>query len=122
MLALAVISIRQRRMRLLTTILIVLLLSSCGDNGGKVEKENLPGRYVFTHWGKDTIDIMDDGTYKHFTFNDGKRLENTGTWKLRASQDEILFEDFSFLTDGMPPGNWYSRLRVDGEEIHLMYA
>ena len=47
---------------------------------------------------------------------------NNGTWKLMSSHDEIQFEDFSSLTDGMPPGNWFSRLRLEGEEIQLMYA
>lgn len=106
-------------MRLLTITFIVFLLTSCGD---KVERERLPGRYVFTHWTKDTIDVKNNGTYRHFTFSDGKRLENSGTWKLNSNGNEIQFEDFSFLTDGMSSGNWFSRLRVDGEEIHLMYA
>lgn len=106
-------------MRQLTIILIISLLSSCGD---KVERERLPGRYVFTHWTKDTIDIMTDGTYRHFTFRNGKSFENSGTWKLNSIGNEIQFEDFSFLTDSMPSGNWFSRLRTDGQEIHLMYA
>lgn len=109
-------------MRLLLAILIVSLFTSCGCKVDKVGTEKLPGRYVFTHWGKDTIEIRDDGTYKHFTFIDGKKLENRGAWTLRATQEEIRFEDFSFLTDNHPPGNWFSRLRVEGEEIHLMYA
>lgn len=106
-------------MRLLTFVLFIFLLSSCGD---KVEREKLPGRYVFSHWLKDTIDVNNDGRYIHFTFIDGKKLENSGTWQLNSIGNEIQFENFSFLTDGMPSGRWSSRLRVDGDEIHLMYA
>jgi len=116
---LAVISIGQICMRLSTIILIIFLLSSCGD---KVERERLPGRYAFTHWTKDTIDINDNGTYRHFTFRNGRRFENSGTWKLNSIGTEIQFENFSFLTDSMASGNWFSRLRTDGQEIHLMYA
>lgn len=111
--------IRHTRMRQLGFGLVIFLVSSCGD---KVERERLPGRYVFTHWTKDTIDIRMDGTYRHFTFINGKKLENSGTWKLNSIGNEIQFEDFSFLTDSLPSGNWFSRIRVDGKEIHLMYA
>jgi|JI10StandDraft_1071094.scaffolds.fasta_scaffold533609_2 hypothetical protein len=106
-------------MRLLRTTIIIFLFASCGD---KVDRDKLPGRYVFTHWDRDTIDVRNDGTYRHYTFAYGKTLENSGTWKLNSIGNEIQFEDFSFLTDSMPSGNWFSRLRVDGEEIHLMYA
>lgn len=109
-------------MKLLVVILMISLFYSCGCKVDKVEKVKLPGRYVFTHWNKDTIEIRDNGTYRHFIMLDGKKLENTGTWKLRITRDEILFEDFSFLTDGGPPGNWSPRLRLNGDEIHLMYA
>jgi len=106
-------------MKLLRATLIVFLFASCGD---KVDRDKLPGRYVFTHWNRDTIDVRNNGTYRHYTFAHGKTLENAGTWKLNSAGSEIQFEDFSFLTDSMPSGNWFSRLRVDGEEIHLMYA
>ena len=111
-----------RMIRQMVVILVVSLLPSCGFKVDEVEREKLPGRYVFTHWSKDTIEIRADGTYNHFTFINGKKLENQGVWTLRASQDEIQFKEFSFLTDNLPPGNWFSRLRVEGEEIHLMYA
>ncbi|MEZ4945408.1 MAG: hypothetical protein R2804_07780 [Cyclobacteriaceae bacterium] len=117
--ALAVISWTKKTMKILLTTMLIFLLTSCGEN---VAKEDLPGQYVFTHWGRDTIDIKSDGTYRHYTFASGRQLENTGTWKLNSIGDEVLFENFSFLTDTMQTGNWYSRLRVDGEEIHLMYA
>jgi len=107
-------------MRLLTSILIVFLFSSCGD---KVEREKLPGRYVFTHWTKDTIDIRENGTYRHFTFHEDQKLENSGTWKLNSFGNEITLENFSVLTNpSLPSGSWISTLRVDGDEIHLMYA
>ena len=106
-------------MKILLNTLIFLLLTSCGD---RVEKENLPGRYIFTHWGQDTIDIKGDGTYRHYTFFSGKQLENIGTWNLNSNGTEIQFVEFSFLPDYMPTGNWYSRLRVDRDQVHLMYA
>lgn len=105
-------------MRLLIIALFVGFLSSCGD---KVEREMLPGRYVFTHWTKDTIDIKYDGTYEHFIFADGKRIVNSGTWKLNSTGNEIKFENFSDHSR-RSNGNWFARLRVKGQEIHLMYA
>jgi hypothetical protein len=105
-------------MKLIRTTLIVLLLASCD----KVDRYELPGRYVFTHWNRDTIDVKQDGTYRHYTFAHGHKLSNTGTWKLNSNGSEVTFENFSFLTDNMPPGLWISRIRIDEEEIHLMYA
>jgi hypothetical protein len=106
-------------MKIVLTTFILFLLLSCVDT---VKTEDLHGQYVFTHWGGDTIDIRADGTCRHYNLIDGKQLENNGTWKLNTIGTEIKFEQFSFLTDSMPAGNWYSRLRLDGDEIHLMFA
>jgi hypothetical protein len=92
-------------MKLLRATLIIFLFTSCG--GDKVDRNKLPGRYVFTHSKHDTIDIKNDGTYRHYTFAYGQTLENTGTWKLNSNGNEITFEDFSFLTDSMPSGLWH---------------
>lgn len=105
-------------MKLLLMPLIIFLCTSCVD---KVEKEDLPGQYVFTHWGRDTIDIKGDGTYRHYNLVSGQQFENTGTWKLNSNGNEIQFENFSFLDD-KPTGNWFTRLRVEESEIQLMYA
>ncbi|GAA0894081.1 hypothetical protein GCM10009122_37610 [Fulvivirga kasyanovii] len=65
---------------------------------------------------------MENGTYQHYTVINNTKLKNSGTWKLMETQEEILFENFSFLTDENPPGNWFSRLRLEEEEIQLIYA
>ena len=99
-------------------VLTIWTFTSCGD---VVDKERLPGRYLFSHWGKDTLDLKTDGTYYYRVYVDNKRLEHTGTWKLNSLGNEITFEDFTFLTEGTK-GNWQSKLRTNDDEIHLMYA
>lgn len=107
-------------MRLLKATIIIFLFTSCGYDW--VDKHKLPGRYVFTHWDRDTIDVRSDGTYRHYTFKSGRTFENTGTWKLNSTETEIDFENFSFQYKKRSAGVWISKLRGDGEEIHLMYA
>ncbi len=106
-------------MKIFLGIIVIVFFFSCGN---RVEKEELPGRYVFSHWGKDTLDLRSDGTYHHHTFQDSQLLENRGTWILNNNGTEITFANFSSLTDGTGPGNWISRLRVQGGKVHLMYA
>lgn len=35
---------------------------------------------------------------------------------------EVKFEGFSFNSDSISSGSWVSRLRIEGEEVRLMYA
>ena len=93
-------------------------MTSCGD---KIDEEKLYGQYVFSHWSKDTLDIRPNGTYYYRTYVEDKILKNEGNWKLNSIGTEINFENFSFLTNGLK-GNWYSLIRTQDAEIHLMYA
>ena len=104
-------------MRILSVI--IFIFSACSNH---VDNKRLIGQYVFNDWGRDTLELKSDGTYYHYTFQDGKKLENSGKWKLNSSEDEIKFDDYSFITDKQGTGIWYSRIKLDGNEIHLMYA
>ena len=106
--------------------IIIILLTSCAAH---VEKEKLYGRYVFRFTGQndntsrgDTLEIISNGTYHYWTFLREKKLENTGKWKLNSSANAIEFEKFSFLTDMPAKGTWTSRLKLVGDEVHLIYA
>lgn len=101
---------------------IAILLFSFVSCGEKVDKEQLYGHYELSHWSKDTLELKTDGTYYYRIYLDNRKLENSGNWKLNVTGNEIKFEKFSFLGDGLPKGNWFSKLRTDGDEIHLMYA
>jgi hypothetical protein len=106
--------------RSIKTALIIVLLTSCGVD--KVDKNKIAGRYIFTPWDSDTIDINSDGTYRHYMVTNRKRIVNSGTWTLNSLETEVHFKDFSFNSDSISSGNWFSRLRLQGEEIRLMYA
>ncbi|WP_205503079.1 hypothetical protein [Rufibacter psychrotolerans] len=99
--------------------ILLFTLVSCSE---KLEKEQLYGHYEFSHWSKDTLELKPDGTYYFRTYLDNRKLDNSGTWKLNAAGNEINFDKFSFLGEGLPTGNWHSRLRIDGSETYLMYA
>jgi hypothetical protein len=98
---------------------ILLLLLACGD---RVEREELIGIYTCSEGGTDILELNDDGTYRYKINVLGREMENSATWKLTVF-NEVQFEDFTFLRDpSLPKGNWFSRLRSQDNEIHLMYA
>jgi hypothetical protein len=105
----------------LRTIIILLILTSCGD---KIEREKLIGRYAWNDGRIDTLEVRADGTYEYWTFKPGQKLKNYGTWKLNSILNEVEFEkeNFPFLKDHVENGSWYSRLRVKDNEIHLLYS
>lgn len=100
-------------------IFIFLLITSCTD---KVDKNNIPGQYIFAHLNQDTIDINSDGTYRHHSFKNGQTLENSGRWSLNSSGSEITFESFTFMADKSQMGNWISKIKLEGKEIQLIYS
>ena len=83
-------------MKLICVILIILTIISCNT---RVEKEKLPGVYIFSDLRGDTLKLKSDGTFYHHTLKEGKIFKNSGTWKLNSLGNEIIFENFSFLTD-----------------------
>ncbi|MBI1768933.1 MAG: hypothetical protein HY015_09700 [Bacteroidetes bacterium] len=101
------------------TTIILLLFASCGD---RIEREKLIGRYVWNDGRIDTLELRADGTYEYWTFKPGRKLANSGTWKFNSVLNEVEFEDFRFLTDNIPDGNWFSRVRSRNNEVHLIYA
>lgn len=111
-------------------ILILATLISCDFFGDRVDKEKLPGRYVFQTWGKDTLDVYADGTYSYYKWWDGRKLENSGTWAYDSNMGEIDFDNFSFLTDSitiadstfLPHGHWITRIKTEDDEIRFVYA
>jgi hypothetical protein len=94
-------------------------LVSCGE---KFEEEQLYGEYELNHWSKDTLELKKGGTYFYRTYLNNRKLENSGKWELNANGNEIRFENFSFPGEAFSKGNWFSKLKTDGNEIHLMYA
>jgi hypothetical protein len=87
-----------------------------------VEKERLIGRYVFQVDNQDTIDVNSDGTYSNYTWWDGKKLKNSGTWTYDSLQGRVTFENFSFLLDSMARGYWNTRIKTVNNEIRFIYA
>lgn len=85
-------------------------------------REKIPGQYVWNEGEAGTLDVNADGTYHYWISETTPRLENYGTWELDTVSNAIIFEDFRFLTDGLPGGRWRSRLRSEDNEVHLMYA
>ena len=111
-------------------IITLAILTSCGFFGDRVEKEKLPGRYVFQTWGKDTLDVYSNGTYSYYKWWDGRKLKNSGTWTYNSNMGEVDFDNFSFLTDSisiadstfLPRGRWITRIQTEDEEIRFVYA
>lgn len=103
------------------TTIILLLLTSCGD---RIEREKLIGRYVWNDGRIDTLELRADGTYEYWTFKPGRKLANSGKWKLNSIRNEVEFEleNFPFLTNHVPEGSWFSRLKSIDNEVHLMYG
>ena len=108
-------------MTVFRTTIILLLLTSCGD---RIEREKLIGRYVWNDGRIDTLELRADGTYEYWTFKPGRKLANSGKWKFNSTLNEVEFEkeNFPFLTNHVPEGSWFSRLRSKDNEVHLMYA
>ena len=105
--------------RIFPFLLLVTVLTACDNN---IKKDDLIGKYGFSE-DTDTIVVNGDGTYYHYlTTEDGQILENRGTWQYDTISEYVLFEEFSFFTDDVPAGNWFSRVRAKDGEIDLMYA
>ena len=110
--------------------LILATLASCDFFGDKVDKEKLPGRYVFQIWGKDTLDVYANGTYAYYKWWYGRKLQNSGTWTYNSNMGEVDFDNFSFLTDSisfadstfLPRGRWITRVKTKDNEIRFIYA
>ena len=107
-------------MTIFRTIIILLLITSCGDS---IEKEKLIGQYVWNDGRIDTLELRADGTYEYWTFKPGQKLANSGKWNLNPVLNEVEFEleNFPFLTNHTAGKSWFSRLRSKNNEIHLMY-
>ena len=110
---------RKHIIKLYFILSIIFLFPSCYDN---IDRNRLAGQYVFSDLAVDTLELKLNGTYLYHTISEGKTLENIGKWKLNLQGNEILFENFSFLTDELPKGNWYSKVKLEGDTIHLIYA
>src|SRR5438105_2298548 len=106
-------------MSLFRITIILLLLTSCGDS---IKREKLIGRYVWNDGRIDTLELRVDGTYEYWTIKPGRKLANSGTWKFNSILNEVEFKNFRFLTNGFPEGNWFSRIRLKENEVHLMYS
>ena len=108
-------------MNLSRAIIILLLLTSCGD---RIGKEKLLGRYVWNDGRLDTLELRADDTYEYWAYKPGRKIANSGTWKLNSLLNEVEFEkeNFPFLVEHSPEGSWFSRLRSRDNEVHLMYA
>jgi hypothetical protein len=109
-------------------ILSFLLVTSIACKN-RQESVKLIGKYCFNReMNRDSIFINSDKTYRHtYSSSDGRVFENNGTWKYDSTNSEILFEEFTFFndsgSDGLPPGNWYSRIHVTTSgQIRLMYS
>src|SRR5687767_7225456 len=86
------------------TVFLFLTLTtfiSCSFFGDRVDKEKLPGRYVFQIDNGDTLDVYSNGTYSYYKWWDGRKLQNSGTWTYKSSTGEVDFDNFSFLTDSI---------------------
>jgi hypothetical protein len=112
------------------SLLILTSLISCEFFGDRVDKEKLPGRYVFQIDNKDTLDVYSDGTYAYYKWWYGRKLENSGTWTYNSSMGEVAFDNFSFLTDSisiadstfLPRGRWITRIKTTDDEIRFIYS
>ena len=111
-------------------ILTLAILISCGFFGDRVDNGKLPGRYVFQTWTKDTLDVYADGTYSHYKWWNGRKLENSGNWTYNSTMGEVDFDNFSFLTDSITivdstfisHGRWIARIKTENDEIRFVYA
>src|SRR5688500_1158525 len=103
------------KMKLFSTILLALILNSCTSH---VERDAIIGTYILNNMVGDSFSINPDGTYFNRKVQEGKTLKNLGTWELNSTGNEIVFRNFSSLTDGYGSGNWFSRIRVENNVIH----
>ena len=106
-------------MILFRVILVLLLFTSCAN---KIERKKIIGRYVWNDDRIDTLEVRADGTYEYWTFLPGRKLTNSGTWKWDSLTNMVEFEreNFPFLKSHVSEGSWFSQLRSNGDEIHLM--
>jgi hypothetical protein len=107
-------------MKVLLGLLILAALASCQDS---LQKKDLIGFYVFSTWNRDTLELHENGTYSHYMLDSGKRIIDSGSWTLNEAKTEVKFENFSFsLLEKESTGSWFSKLRINDDAIHLMYA
>jgi len=110
--------------------LTLTTLISCEFFGDRVDKEKLPGRYVFQIDNIDTLDVYSNGTYIYYKWWYGRKLQNSGTWTYNSNMGEVDFDNFSFLTDTisiadstfLPRGRWTTRIKKKDDEIRFVYA
>lgn len=110
--------------------LTLTIFISCEFFGDRVDKEKLPGRYVFQIDNGDTLDVYSNGTYSYYTWSYGKKLQNSGTWTHNSGMGEVDFQDFSFLTNStnigdstfVPRGTWITRIETKENQIRFIYA
>jgi hypothetical protein len=102
--------------------LTTLVACTYSDNGDTIDRNRLTGRYVYQANNQDTIDVNSDGTYTNYTWWDGMKLINAGTWRHDSLRGRVIFEDFSFLLDSMPRGFWDTRIKTEKNEIRFIYA
>lgn len=103
---------------------------SCSFMGDRVDKEKLPGTYVFQIDNNDTLAVYADGTYSFYKWRHGRKLQNSGTWTYNSSMGEVHFNNFSFLTDFisiadstfLPRGSWITRIKTEDDAIRFVYA
>ena len=115
-------------------ILLLLLLYSIiiGCCSSSPNTQTLVGKYFFNNYKNDSLKefivIYPDKTYKHqFKSDNGNVFENKGIWSYDSIGCEILFNDFLFFNNegslyGNKGGNWYSRIKMNDNEIKLMYS
>jgi hypothetical protein len=110
--------------------LALMTFISCSFFRDKVDKEELPGRYVFQIDNNDTLNVYTDGTYSFYKTSSGRKLQNSGRWTYNSNVGEMNFNNFSFLTHSIsigdstffPRGSWITRVEKDDDEIRFIYA
>ena len=116
--------------RALFLSLTTVIACTYSDKGDSVDKDRLTGRYVFQANNQDTIEVNSDGTYTNYTWWDGRKLENSGTWIHDSLKGRVDFDNFSFLLDTMKlndstfilRGHWNTRIQIKESEIRFIYA
>lgn len=109
-----------------------MIVTACtySDKGDFVDRDKLTGRYVYQSNNQDTIDVNSDGTYTNYTWWDGRKLENSGTWIYDSLNGRVDFNNFSFLLDTidvgdstfLPRGHRNTRIQREENEVRFIYA
>jgi|GEM_PF-1487411 len=113
--------------RILFSLFCLSFAVALGCTRPRPDLKMFVGKYCFSRDVKDSIIISTDSTYRHkFSASNGRVFEAAGKWEYDSIGQEIRFEDFIFFndngSDGLPPGNWFSRVQMDDNEVRLMYS